>query len=143
VQRIRDEAHRFAITYHRAVRSKSALASVFDEVPGIGPTIARTIIATAIGSPIARPFRAARSLRTARAQRRKVRLRTLDLTELVREVVGRYQEQLTGNGHLLLDIVGSPGTVSADPDRMSRCWTNLLTTPLVLAQARARPAHGA
>jgi excinuclease ABC subunit C len=37
VQRIRDEAHRFAITYHRQVRSKRALTSVFDEVPGIGP----------------------------------------------------------------------------------------------------------
>ena len=37
VQRIRDEAHRFAITYHRTVRSKAALASVFDEVAGIGP----------------------------------------------------------------------------------------------------------
>jgi excinuclease ABC subunit C len=37
VQRIRDEAHRFAITYHRAVRGKRALTSVFDEVPGIGP----------------------------------------------------------------------------------------------------------
>jgi excinuclease ABC subunit C len=36
VQRIRDEAHRFAITYHRTVRGKKALASVFDEVPGIG-----------------------------------------------------------------------------------------------------------
>jgi excinuclease ABC subunit C len=37
VQRIRDEAHRFAITYHRQVRGRRALASVFDDVPGIGP----------------------------------------------------------------------------------------------------------
>jgi excinuclease ABC subunit C len=37
VQRIRDEAHRFAITYHRQVRSRSALGSLFDDVPGIGP----------------------------------------------------------------------------------------------------------
>ncbi|HEY8921453.1 MAG TPA: helix-hairpin-helix domain-containing protein, partial [Candidatus Limnocylindria bacterium] len=37
VQRLRDEAHRFAITYHRNVRSRRALASVFDEVEGIGP----------------------------------------------------------------------------------------------------------
>ncbi|MBQ9949672.1 MAG: excinuclease ABC subunit UvrC [Clostridia bacterium] len=36
VQRIRDEAHRFAITYHRNVRSKNALYSVLDEVDGIG-----------------------------------------------------------------------------------------------------------
>lgn len=37
VQRIRDEAHRFAITYHRQVRGRRALASVFDDVAGIGP----------------------------------------------------------------------------------------------------------
>ncbi|HEY6837609.1 MAG TPA: excinuclease ABC subunit UvrC [Geobacteraceae bacterium] len=35
--RIRDEAHRFAITYHKKLRGKSALASSLDEVPGIGP----------------------------------------------------------------------------------------------------------
>jgi excinuclease ABC subunit C len=37
LQRIRDEAHRFAITYHRDVRSKRTFRSVLDEVPGIGP----------------------------------------------------------------------------------------------------------
>lgn len=55
-----------------------------------------------------------------------LRLRTVDLTELVREVVGRYQEQLSGTGHLLLDIVGAPRTVSADPDRIEQVFTNLL-----------------
>lgn len=37
VQRIRDEAHRFAITYHRQVRAKSAIKSVLDSIPGVGP----------------------------------------------------------------------------------------------------------
>ena len=37
VQRIRDEAHRFAVTYHRQVRSKKAVGSELDRVPGIGP----------------------------------------------------------------------------------------------------------
>ncbi len=37
VQRIRDEAHRFAITYHRDIRKKSGLRSALDEVPGVGP----------------------------------------------------------------------------------------------------------
>jgi excinuclease ABC subunit C len=37
VQRLRDEAHRFAITYHRDVRGKRALRSELDDVPGIGP----------------------------------------------------------------------------------------------------------
>ena len=44
VQRIRDEAHRFAITYHRNLRGKRALASVFDEVPGIGPARKRALL---------------------------------------------------------------------------------------------------
>jgi excinuclease ABC subunit C len=37
VQRIRDEAHRFAITYHRDVRGKRALRSELDDIEGIGP----------------------------------------------------------------------------------------------------------
>lgn len=37
VQRIRDEAHRFAITYHRDVRGKKALRSELDDIAGIGP----------------------------------------------------------------------------------------------------------
>jgi excinuclease ABC subunit C len=37
VQRVRDEAHRFAITYHRDVRKKSGLRSALDDVPGVGP----------------------------------------------------------------------------------------------------------
>ncbi|MEU4233175.1 excinuclease ABC subunit UvrC [Nonomuraea sp. NPDC026600] len=37
LQRVRDEAHRFAITYHRAKRSKSVKESALDTVPGLGP----------------------------------------------------------------------------------------------------------
>lgn len=37
LQRIRDEAHRFAIQYHRSARSKQMTASALDEVPGLGP----------------------------------------------------------------------------------------------------------
>jgi excinuclease ABC subunit C len=37
VQRIRDEAHRFAITYHRGVRSKAGIQSALDSIQGIGP----------------------------------------------------------------------------------------------------------
>ena len=44
VQRIRDEAHRFAITYHRDVRSKRALHSELDDVPGIGSTRKKALL---------------------------------------------------------------------------------------------------
>ena len=37
VQRIRDEAHRFAITYHRGVRKKAGFQSALDTIPGVGP----------------------------------------------------------------------------------------------------------
>jgi excinuclease ABC subunit C len=38
LQRIRDEAHRFAITYHRQLRGKRMTHSVLDDIPGLGPT---------------------------------------------------------------------------------------------------------
>ena len=44
VQRIRDEAHRFAITYHRNLRSKSSLGSPLDLVSGIGPKRKRMLM---------------------------------------------------------------------------------------------------
>ena len=44
VQRIRDEAHRFAVTYHRNLRSKSGLKSSIDMVTGIGPKRKRMLL---------------------------------------------------------------------------------------------------
>ena len=44
VQRIRDEAHRFAITYHRQLRGKKATQSVLDSIPGIGPKRKRALL---------------------------------------------------------------------------------------------------
>jgi ERCC4-type nuclease len=36
LQRVRDEAHRFAVTFHRKLRAKRSLMSGFDELPGVG-----------------------------------------------------------------------------------------------------------
>jgi len=44
VQRIRDEAHRFAVTFHRNLRQKSSVASALDLVPGIGPKRKRQLV---------------------------------------------------------------------------------------------------
>jgi len=44
VQRIRDEAHRFAVTYHQNVRSKRAIHSALDEVAGVGPAKKRALL---------------------------------------------------------------------------------------------------
>jgi excinuclease ABC subunit C len=44
LQRIRDEAHRFAITYHRALRAKRTLQTELTEIPGIGQATARKLL---------------------------------------------------------------------------------------------------
>jgi excinuclease ABC subunit C len=45
VKRIRDEAHRFAVEYHREIRSKAMKASALDEIPGVGPKRKRALLA--------------------------------------------------------------------------------------------------
>jgi excinuclease ABC subunit C len=46
LQKIRDEAHRFAITYHKKLRHQRTLTSVLDTIPGVGPTIRTTLLKT-------------------------------------------------------------------------------------------------
>jgi len=46
VQRIRDEAHRFAVTFHRNLRQRSSVASALDLVPGIGPKRKKQLVRT-------------------------------------------------------------------------------------------------
>jgi excinuclease ABC subunit C len=49
VQRVRDEAHRFAVSHHRQRRGKAGVASILDSVPGVGPK-RRQALLTAFGS---------------------------------------------------------------------------------------------
>ena len=44
LQRVRDEVHRFAITYHRNLRGRAAQMSILDEIPGIGPVRRRALL---------------------------------------------------------------------------------------------------
>ncbi len=44
LQKIRDEAHRFAINYNRSSREKSYTKTIFDELPGIGPVARKRIL---------------------------------------------------------------------------------------------------
>jgi excinuclease ABC subunit C len=41
---VRDEAHRFAIAYHRAKRGKAATTSALDDVPGLGPARRKALL---------------------------------------------------------------------------------------------------
>lgn len=56
VKAIRDEAHRFAITYHRQLRDRGMTASVLDDIPGVGPTRKKALL---------KAFRGIRKLREA------------------------------------------------------------------------------
>ncbi len=51
LQRLRDEAHRFAVSYHRNLRSKEQTASVLDSIPGVGPASRKRLL-EAFGSVI-------------------------------------------------------------------------------------------
>lgn len=44
LQQVRDETHRFALAYHRRLRGKGSIASVLDEIPGIGPRRKRLLL---------------------------------------------------------------------------------------------------
>lgn len=57
VQRVRDEAHRFGVTFHRKLRSKTQTKSKLDDVPGIGPT-RRKALMTYFGGDLDRIRRA-------------------------------------------------------------------------------------
>lgn len=46
LQRIRDESHRFAVSYHSVLKQKRQISSVLDEVPGIGPTTRKKLLRT-------------------------------------------------------------------------------------------------
>ncbi|MCD8039510.1 MAG: excinuclease ABC subunit UvrC [Lachnospiraceae bacterium] len=59
VTRIQDEAHRFAITYHRSLRSKAQVHSVLDEIPGVGPSRRKALM---------KYFKSIEELRSASAQ---------------------------------------------------------------------------
>jgi excinuclease ABC subunit C len=59
LQRMRDEAHRFAITYHRSKRRTSAVASVLDDVPGLGDVRRQALL---------RHFGSVKRLRSASAE---------------------------------------------------------------------------
>src|SRR6202020_3361270 len=50
LQRVRDEAHRFAITHHRSRRDRAMTRSLLDELPGVGPARKRALLAH-FGSP--------------------------------------------------------------------------------------------
>lgn len=80
IQRIRDEAHRFAITYHRQVRSAKTFTSLLDEIPGIGPKRKKMLL---------RHFGSVRSIAAASVDElTAIEGMTRDAAERVKEFIG-------------------------------------------------------
>jgi excinuclease ABC subunit C len=80
LQRIRDEAHRFAITYHRNIRASGTFRSVLDEIPGIGPKRKKALI---------RRFGSARAIADASVEDiAAIEGMNRDLAERVKEFIG-------------------------------------------------------
>ncbi len=49
LQKVRDESHRFAVSYHKKLRARRTIASVLDQIPGVGPAV-RTSLLKTLGS---------------------------------------------------------------------------------------------
>jgi len=77
VQRVRDEAHRFAITHHRKARARKALSSPLDSVEGIGPARKRLLMRTFGSLPAIREAPVAEIVKLGIPERVAVRLKEL------------------------------------------------------------------
>ncbi len=83
VQRIRDEAHRFGITYHRKLRSERTFKSVLDEIPGIGPKRKQALM---------KHFGSVRAISAASVEDlAALNGMTRDAAEKVKEYIGRVE----------------------------------------------------
>lgn len=89
LQRIRDEAHRFAITYHRQLRSTRTFRSVLDTIPGIGPKRKKALI---------RHFGSARAIASASVEDlTEVAGISRDLAEQVKEHIGSGRAEVASS----------------------------------------------
>ena len=92
LQRVRDEAHRFAIEYQRSLRRKAGMTSILEEIPGIGPR-KRQALLKELGSL------------------RRVREALPEELERVSGVSARDAESLHGFFRALAALEGAPGRI--------------------------------
>ncbi len=99
--RLRDEAHRFANTFHRARRSKAALRSELDDIPGIGPTRRKKLLAH---------FGSVRDVRAATVEQL---LRVPGITQAAaKAIIANFADSPTATTH----SEGSASNASSTPD---------------------------
>ena len=127
VQRLRDEAHRFAITYHRQLRAKAQTKSALDDLPGVGPARKRALLRV-FGSTRALKRRdGGRDRGGARASGQRSRCGSANISNHETHRGGSSPRGRRGSG--------PPGGV---PSRRSRRAPRLHR---VVARARARGRH--
>ncbi len=85
LQRLRDEAHRFAITYHRSLRQKRTVRSVLDDIPGIGEKRRKILLNT---------FGSVDAIRKASVEEI---LKVKGLNRKVAEIVSRFLKESRGS----------------------------------------------
>lgn len=89
ITRIQDEAHRFAIEYHRSLRSKTQVKSVLDDIPGVGPARRKALM---------RRFKSLEEIKNAGVEE------LLEIPELNRkaaeEIYGFFQKQINNQTEL-------------------------------------------
>jgi excinuclease ABC subunit C len=117
LQRVRDEAHRFAITYHRQKRSSTMLVSLLDDVPGLGDTRRKALM---------KQFGSLKRLRAATVE---------ELTAV--PGIGRRTAEA------VLAAVTEPVAAGADPDRVAEDAVELEAGPVGAPVGAALPVHGA
>src|SRR3954454_17226013 len=115
LQRVRDEAHRFAITYHRQKRSSTMLVSLLDDVPGLGETRRKALM---------KQFGSLKRLRAATVE---------ELTAV--PGIGRRTAEA------VLAAVTEPVPAGADADGVAEEAVELEEAP-VGAGTAVRPVHG-
>lgn len=94
VKQVRDEAHRFAITFHRELRGKGMSASLLDEVPGLGPVRKKAIM---------KHFKSMRALRRATLEEiASVKSLPRDVAQDLFAVIAQYNNE-------------NPDSISAEP----------------------------
>ena len=90
VKQVRDEAHRFAITFHRELRGKGMTASILDEVPGLGPVRKKALL---------RHFKSFRNLRAATLEEVKAaRVVPEEVAEELVAVLAQYNAKSNPEG---------------------------------------------
>ncbi len=92
ITRIQDEAHRFAIEYHRSLRSKSQVKSVLDDIPGVGPARRKALM---------RHFKSLEEIKNATAEQL---LELPEMNERTAEAIVDFFAKQPGSGKEALPI---------------------------------------